>query len=147
MDEDKIIKILKGFSAIRPSADFIGRSKPLVLSARRSYPVGFGRFFAALKIRPVLVLATLMFLVVGGFAYLKISNVPFGSDNDNLLVEAADLNANIRLKEAKYFDESIKEVATVLEKVSTQPNNSTPDKGNIDNQELNKKGAVEKIIL
>ena len=146
MDEDKIIKILKEFSGIKPSADFIGRSRPLVLSARRNRPAVFGRFFEALKVKPAFALAVLLFLAVAGFAYSRISVTMSTSDSDNLLVEAADLNIDIHLNEAEYFDESIKEVATVLENVSKQSGDST-DKTDIDNQELNKQNTSEKAVL
>jgi len=120
MNEEKIIKILKEFSGIKPGEEFIKRSKPLILAVSPKPRLGgFGHLLLGFKTGPALVSAALFLLMVlGGYVYLNVGQKQLANFDDDLLVEAADLNFDIHLKEAKYFDESIKEVATVLEKVA-----------------------------
>lgn len=138
MNEEKIIKTLKTLSNIRPSEGFIKRSRPLILAIpQKSRLSGFKGLFRGLKLTPALLsVAIFLFLVLGGFIYLyRINENSLTSlDSEGLLVEAGDLNFDIHLKEAKYFDESIKEVAAILEKVAHEKNGSREK----NNQELNK---------
>lgn len=146
MNEDKIIKTLKAFSVIKPSADFIRRSRPLILAVQQkprfSY---FSRFSEALKLTPAFASAAIfLILILGSFVYFAANQTQLASlDTKELLVEASDLSLNIHLKEAQYFDESVKEVAAVLEKVSGQ--NSGSLETNQDNQEINQKTSDELI--
>lgn len=114
MKDEELIKNLKAFSQIKPDSGFVERSRVLILAIPKKR-VGF-------RFGPVLAFASLvLFLILGGLSYLNSNKTSLTSlDADNLLKEAADLDISINLKEAKYFDESAKEVAAVLERVSKE---------------------------
>ena len=125
MNEEQIVKILKTFSRIKPSEDFIRRSRPLILAVPQKPRLSdFKSILRGFWLTPALVtVAVMLLLVVGSLSYYKINdNSSVALDNEDLLIEAGDLSLDIHLKEAQYFDESIKEVAAVLEKVTHDKN-------------------------
>jgi hypothetical protein len=128
MNEEKIIKILKDFSAIKPDEDFVRRSRPLILAnSPKPRLSGFKQVLLGFKTGPVLIAAALLLLIIfGGYTYLNSNKTQLAGLDDDLLVESANLDFDIHLKEARYFDESIKEVATILEKVSGSAKNGPP---------------------
>ena len=150
MNEEQIIKTLKAFSNIKPKEGFISRSRPLILAVSQKPRIsGFRWLFGGLKAAPALMaVAIFMFLVLGAFTYYNRAreNSLVDLDSEALLAEAGDLNFDIHLKEAKYFDESIKEVAAVLEKVGREKSGALQQ---LNNQELNKRvdDLINTIIL
>jgi hypothetical protein len=142
MKEERLIKILKAFSQIKPDDGFIERSQVLILSASRRTTKRVG-----LQFGPVLAFVSLVLLLIfGGLSYLNAPKTSLTSlDADNLLNEAANLDISIHFKEAKYFDESVKEVAAILERVSKE----MKEKKNLEDLKINKQinNEIDKIIL
>ncbi|MDP3901919.1 MAG: hypothetical protein Q8Q37_03050 [bacterium] len=129
--EDRLNKALKPFKAIKPSADFMRYSRAEILatkqkffSARRSW---HWNFWSSVKFASSLTLATLLVLIViGGLSYFNLNLAPTlltELDKESLLREANSLDFQIHLKELKYYDDSAKEVAALLDQVTENETN------------------------
>lgn len=125
--EEKIIQLFKNLKTIRPSEHFVQRSKHIILSSQQNKNTAktiWYKIFESLKVSSGLALASLLlFVLVSGVAYNKITNsrLLLTSFNQSKLVAEADtLNLDIHLKEAKYFDDTNKEIENALKKISEQ---------------------------
>lgn len=128
--EDKIIKTLKALRSIEPDQDFKHRSRSVILSTPRTshhFPGLRIRFWEGMKFAGALSLASLLiFLIFGGLSYFSVQNLApailTGIDENNLLSEASAVEFQIRLNEIKYYEESVKQVTALLEKLAENEN-------------------------
>lgn len=125
--EEKIIQLFKNLKTLQPNEHYVQRSKHIILSSpqnQNSYRTIWSKVFESLKVSSSLALASLLlFVLVSGIAYNKItsSRLLLTSFNQSKLVAEADtLNLDIHLKEAKYFDDTNKEIESALKKISEQ---------------------------
>jgi hypothetical protein len=107
--EDKIIKILKTFRHIEPDSRYKERSRAQILasSVKGITSSVFTEIFETLKFSLALGLGSMLIIfVLGSLLY-------FGSSRSSSLAtpESSVSEFRIQLKEAKYFDEVIKEIA------------------------------------
>lgn len=122
--EDKIIKILQSFRLIEPDSEFKKRSQALIfaLPKHKTNQLKIGIFDSAKFAAAISFATILLFIVIGGLSYFKITNISpellGGFNEQNLLSEAAKLNFEIQLGEVKYFDKSAEQVAAVLKEIS-----------------------------
>jgi|SRR3989344_3821076 len=118
--EELIIQTLKKCRSIEPTAEFKDRSRALILSHPRKRPsllavlrreaIENVKFTLALSLTAILLVA-----VFGGIASWEriFPNGPW-QERQNLLTEMETANFEIELREAEYFTESAKEIATLL---------------------------------
>lgn len=129
--EQDLLKTLRVFKKIEPDSDFKARSLG-VISASHQYPRKFLGIrlgiFEAVKLGAALTLASILtFIVIGGVSYFKVSPSSLTSFDPSILsTEATSLDLKIQLGEAKYFNDSIKQMSAVLDEVSdTEPDQDT----------------------
>ena len=130
--EDKIMKILKSFMKIQPDAEFTKRSRRLVLAAPQNQKRFFGirlGFFESIKLGAALTLASVLtFIVIGGISFFQLTKVSPSAltsfDSASLSTEASSFDFSIHLGEAKYLDDSGKQMAAVLDEVSQSKKSS-----------------------
>lgn len=131
--EEYISKILKVFhKRIQPDSDFRARSKGLILASPQFPPKRFFglriSIFEAAKLGAALTLASfLTFIVIGGISYFGFTNTSPAAltsfDPAALSSEATSFDFKIQLGEAKYYDQSSRDIAAVLKSVSEAKSN------------------------
>ena len=122
--EEKIYKILKAGRSINPSEEFKTRSRRLIVTTPQNQPgifytirnellenFGFG---LALGLASLLI-----FVILGGFSYFKTSFAPENITliGEELIAEVENLDFQIQLGAAKYFEESAEEIAALLKEI------------------------------
>ena len=128
--EDKLLRILKQGQTIEPRAEFKERSRALIfksaLKQQGILATLANEIRENLKFGVALTLASfLIFAVLGGA--IPVRNIFKGDtvalNGDELLKEVENLNFQIQLGEAKYFNESALEIAAILGEIK----NSEPE--------------------
>lgn len=139
--EDKLITLLKTLSLIEPdeASKVRSRSRIVVAKTPTLSRVRTG-FFESMKLGTAMALASvLLFIIVGGFSYFKLTSVATVAsssfDFKTLSAEAANIDLRVQLGEAEYFDDSARQMATVLNDVSETATD----------EEINK--LLEEIVL
>lgn len=125
---DKIIKILKKFALIEPDGSFRERSRTEILLTPRSensFKKVSAGVFESMRLGTTLVLASVLLLIlVGGFSYFKLNSAASiassSFDFETLNREAQKIDLQIKLNEIDYFDDSVQDVAAVLDDLSDE---------------------------
>jgi len=114
--EDKFLKnIREEFNKIEPSQEFKNRSSRLIFSSYQNRPINFNFFNPSFVIGLV---GVLTIFAVGGLIFNNLSLSEHSNFNGaELLSEAENLNFQIHLEEAEYFDDSAKEIAAILKEI------------------------------
>ncbi len=119
---DFIEKILKTGRSIQPSENLRARTRGVILSSHRNSWISIIKNEVAenFKFTVALALTTILILLVaGGLSYEKIKSARAPGVNGNeLLREVEKLDFQIQLSEIRYFDESAKEVALILDEIN-----------------------------
>ena len=136
MEEILLKKLLSPLTRITPDAGYMANSKARI-SLRgqeiQNQPLGarfFSRVFESVTFTAGLALASLfIFIALGSLSYLA-GGAPSGQvtssfNNDSLALEAESVDFNLQISEISYFDESAKQVALALDKISGQSSNET----------------------
>jgi hypothetical protein len=123
--EDKIVKSLETLKAIEPRAEFAHISKMAILSAPKpafDFRMLRKSFWDHFRMGLGLMAASFIaLLVIGTVVRWQQAENRAGLNDGKLLSEAKNFDVDIRLKEAKYFEESAEEVAVALQKISNLP--------------------------
>lgn len=123
--EDQLMKILKSFKSIIPEQGYVERSKKVIISHQQNAArpaFGWSNVLESFKLGAALTLASgLLFIVLGGLSMFNIRNmapVLLTSVNDeNISVEASNLDFQIQLGEAAYHFDSDKEVGAKIDEL------------------------------
>ena len=134
MEEQDFINAIRLCRSIEPSADFTNRSRRSVAALPQKRPTWFEVFRRELtenlKFSFSLAMASFILVAVfGGFAYWRnfIPGGRFTNESRELLSEAEQMNFGIELGEAKYFDESAKEITLLLGEIRDPKQESVDD--------------------
>ncbi|PIT92857.1 MAG: hypothetical protein COU08_00200 [Candidatus Harrisonbacteria bacterium CG10_big_fil_rev_8_21_14_0_10_42_17] len=114
--EQEIEKILKEFRTVQPNANFVERTRRIILAEQKQnldlakWRHGVWKHF---KIGLTVVTATfVLFILISSI----VGNTQQKVDENQLITETADFQ--IELEEIKYFAESAKDVSVALQKIS-----------------------------
>lgn len=132
-EDAQLKKLLSPLKSITPDSAYMSRSKQLITFARQKAPVVqmplytrfAGRMLESFTFSAGLALASLFIIIaLGSLSYLtgpaQDGAVATSLNNDSLALEAESIDFNMQIKEISYFDESAKQVALALEKISEQ---------------------------
>ena len=137
MEEADFKKFLSVLRRIQPTDAYQSRSKPLIVLARQEQPLAAPalprvklrlRIFESLTVTGAIALAS--FLIIAALGSMSIVNLRENGtlasslSSDSLVSEAKSANFDLQIKEVTYFDESSKQVALALDKIS-KDNGST----------------------
>jgi hypothetical protein len=131
MEEQLLKNLLRPLRRISPESAYMTRSKQLIAMTRQEAAVAPIRsrlrkgIFESMTMTAGLALASLLLLVaVGSLSTLTGSNtngkVAASFNNDSLALEAQSADFTMQIQEISYFDESAKQVALVLDKISNE---------------------------
>lgn len=136
MYEILLKKLLSPIKRIQPDSAYMQRSKALISLRNQetaSLPLNLplskrftSRIFESVTFTAGLALASLfIFIALGSLSYL--AGEPGGQmassfNNDSLALEAKSVDFSMQIKEISYFDESAKQVALALDKISETSN-------------------------
>ena len=128
MDEQFLKNLLKPLRRIEPSRDFMARSKQLITLARQEAapaPIRervLSSIFEGFTFSVGIAMASLLLIVtIGSISYLTGTSggeVASSFNNASLAQEADSIDFNLQIQEISYFDESAKQVALALDKIS-----------------------------
>ncbi len=136
MTEDFLKQLLQPLRRIEPEQTFIAASKARILLATQEPPMNMLssrlriRFFESLTLTGAIALASFLILIAfGSISYLSGGGATLATsfNNDALISEAQSTDFQLQIKAVTYFDESAKQVAMALDKI-TQPNAQDPKK-------------------
>lgn len=137
MYETLLKKLLTPLNRITPDSGYMANSKALISMRAQELPAQplrmrfFSRMFESVTFTASLALASLLiFIAIGSLSYLTgTSNGQLASsfNNDSLAMEAKSIDFSMQIREISYFDESAKQVALALDKISEQSNKTADE--------------------
>lgn len=137
MYEILLKKLLAPLSRITPDSGYMTASKAQISLREQEMPSQllssrfFSRIFESVTFTAGLALASLLiFVAIGSLSYLAgSSNGKLASsfNNDSLALEAKSIDFSMQIREISYFDESAKQVALALDKISEKSNKTADE--------------------
>lgn len=133
MYESLLKHLLRPLTRIIPDGAYMKRSKELISFAGQEAPLKplrvrfMSRIFESITITAGVALASLLLVIgLGSLSYLKTTpsggQVATSFNNESLAMEATLSDFNMQIQAISYFDQSAKQVAMALDKISDKTN-------------------------